>query len=360
MSQFQVRKDNFNTTRIVETTATPLADGDVRLRVERFAFTANNITYAVTGDMIGYWQFFPPQGDDAEGWGVIPVWGFAEIVESTVAELPVGERIFGYFPPADELVMTPGSITDQRFFDAAEHRAKLPAGYNLYRRATAEPGYDRATDGERMLFWPLFMTAFTLWDWLQMNEWQGAEQVLVLSASSKTSLGLGYALQDDPEAKPSVGLTSARNSAKVEALGIYDSVVAYDNLEALDTTIPTVIVDMSGDSTLLGKLHKALGDNMKFCLNVGITHWDESGQNDDIIADRSEWFFAPGHMQKRVGDWGAEVFEQRSSAFVQASAAKTRSWLTQESLAGLSALSAIYADVSAGTVSPDKGLIVEM
>ena len=45
-----------------------LAADQVLLAVDRFALTANNITYALTGDMLGYWTFFP--ADD--GWGRIP------------------------------------------------------------------------------------------------------------------------------------------------------------------------------------------------------------------------------------------------------------------------------------------------
>jgi hypothetical protein len=51
-----------------EPDAMALADGDVLLDVERFALTANNITYGVYGDRLGYWRFFPE--DDT--WGRIP------------------------------------------------------------------------------------------------------------------------------------------------------------------------------------------------------------------------------------------------------------------------------------------------
>ena len=44
----------------------PLASGQVRLRVEHFALTANNITYAAFGAAMNYWQFFPT---DDDGWG---------------------------------------------------------------------------------------------------------------------------------------------------------------------------------------------------------------------------------------------------------------------------------------------------
>ena len=53
-----------------------LAAGQVRLAVERFALTANNITYAAFGEAMKYWQVFPA-GDAAMG--CLPVWGFATV-----------------------------------------------------------------------------------------------------------------------------------------------------------------------------------------------------------------------------------------------------------------------------------------
>ena len=71
-----------------------LADGELVLQVERFSLTANNITYGVYGDRLGYWRFFPAQGN----WGRIPVWGFARVLRSTVETIAVGTRLFGYLP----------------------------------------------------------------------------------------------------------------------------------------------------------------------------------------------------------------------------------------------------------------------
>lgn len=128
--QLQVRRDLFFKNRLVEVPEEALAleDGAILLKIDTFAYTANNITYAVAGDRIGYWQFFPAVGTETDGWGVIPVWGFAEVVESKVAELPVGDRLFGYFPPAAFLKMKPVGITAERFIDGSEHRTALPAG----------------------------------------------------------------------------------------------------------------------------------------------------------------------------------------------------------------------------------------
>ena len=52
----------------------PLSDGEVLARIDRFALTANNVTYGVMGERIGYWKFFPVEAEED---GIIPVWGFA-------------------------------------------------------------------------------------------------------------------------------------------------------------------------------------------------------------------------------------------------------------------------------------------
>ena len=77
---FQVRQDSLPTTRLVTATDQPLADGQVRVVIDRFALTSNNITYAAFGAAMNYWQFFPVAGEDGAGWGCIPVWGFGRVV----------------------------------------------------------------------------------------------------------------------------------------------------------------------------------------------------------------------------------------------------------------------------------------
>jgi Protein of unknown function (DUF2855) len=359
VSEFQIRKDNFATNRVVETAAPTISDGEILVKIDRFAFTANNITYAVLGDKLGYWQFFPPSDADT-GWGIIPVWGFADVVASKAPEIPVGDRLFGYFPPAHFLTMTPARVTEQRMLDASAHRAKLPPGYNNYTRVNAERGYDRKMDNARMLFWPLHMTSFCLWDLLKEKNWFDAKQIVILSASSKTSIGLGHALAGDASAPPVIAVTSPRNLGFVNQLKLYKQATTYDELGDIDASIPTVIVDMSGNGDVLGRLHMHLGDNMKRCINVGLTHWGDAKPQPGIIVERSEFFFAPGHIQMRMKDWGPDEFAKRTSAFLKDTAVKTLGLLHFEKLDGLNGLAALYPDVCEGRVAPDQGLIVEM
>ena len=91
---FLVQRDDLTKSEFREVPHKPLTAGQIRLTIDRFAFTSNNISYAQAGDALNYWAFFPAP----EGFGSIPVWGFATVVESELDDLPTGEIIWGYYP----------------------------------------------------------------------------------------------------------------------------------------------------------------------------------------------------------------------------------------------------------------------
>ena len=65
ITQIQVRRSAFAETQAVSVDRPQLAEGEILVAIDRFALTANNVSYALSGDMIGYWKFFPV----AEPWG---------------------------------------------------------------------------------------------------------------------------------------------------------------------------------------------------------------------------------------------------------------------------------------------------
>ncbi|MEL6717082.1 MAG: DUF2855 family protein [Bacteroidota bacterium] len=362
--QLQVKKDAFFKTRLMElpAIALELEEGEILVQIKQFSYTANNITYAITGDRIGYWQFFPALGEDAEGWGVIPVWGFAEIVESKADELPVGERLYGYFPPAKYLKIRAVGIKQTRFVDGSAHRAQLPAGYNFYTRVEHEKDYDSAFDKERMLFSPLHLTSYFIWDAIKEQNWYDAKQIIILSASSKTSTGLGYALQADESSPKVIGMTSSSNLATVENMKLYDQCLTYDDIAQIDSSVPTLIIDMSGNAKVLVALHQHLGEQMKFTINVGLTHWMNASAKPPkgLLKERSQFFFAPTQIQKRMKEWGMEEYHLKTSTFLRSTAAKTKEWMTFRTINGLEELARIHPAVCEGKIPANEGLIVEL
>ncbi|MEK7266089.1 MAG: DUF2855 family protein [Pseudomonadota bacterium] len=356
ITTLEVRRDDISRTRLSERSAPLLNDGEILVKVDRFALTANNITYGVVGEKIGYWKFFPAE----DGWGVIPVWGFADVVQSKHPEIKEGERLYGYFPMGSHLVMAPDKVKPERLLDGAGHRAGLPPVYNSYARTKAEAHYDPSMDDERMLLFPLYATSYCLYDFLVDNKWFGAQQIIIASASSKTAIGFAMAIADDKSAPDLVGLTSAGNLGTVSKLRLYSSVHAYNDIASIDASAPSVIVDMSGNGKVLSALHGHLGENMRYCSNVGVTHYDENEMGPNFIRERSAMFFAPGHIQKRSAEWGPGVFEKKAFVFWRDAAVKSRSWLKFEKALGIKGLEGAYSRVLKGETSPDKGVIVEL
>jgi len=361
MTEFQVHKTDIKQTRLVEmNNNNELMTGQVRVKIDAFSFTSNNITYWALGDKMAYWQFFPAVDNESEDWGVIPVWGFADVVESNHDEVPVGERLFGYFPTAQELVMQPTKVNKNLWFDGSSHRLKLSPSYNMYRRVEVEDRYNRDQDALRMLLFPLHITSFCIHDMLSEQNWFGADQIIITSASSKTSLGLAFALHEDNSSPEVVGMTSGRNLGFIEKTQYYQKSITYDQLEKVDIDKKTVIVDMSGNGALISQLHTKLKDNMFFSSHVGLTHWGETDKGSGFIADRSQMFFAPGHIQQRYKDWGPEKFEHKTNAFMQRAAVDSSDWLEVTCIKGLAGLSEQFNVVSEGKLPAEQGLIIKL
>ncbi len=308
-TSFEVDKNDLSTTRFIELAdadSVSLADNEILINIDKFALTANNITYGVAGDMIGYWQFFPAEGN----WGRIPVWGIGRVQHSNVAEVAVGDRYYGYFPMSSYLTVSPVNVSGRGFADGAAHRANLPPVYNNYSKVTEENGFNPAYDNHQMLYRPLFMTAFVLDDFFFDNSFFGANKIILSSASSKTSFSLAYLLKKNRDVKVT-GLTSSGNVKFVESLGIYDEVITYDDVISMNADEFVAFVDMAGNRKVLESLHHHFQDNMKYSCGVGITHWESrDGQDPSTLPGaKPEMFFAPTQIQKRTKEWGAEKFQ---------------------------------------------------
>lgn len=346
--------------------ARPLQPGQARLAVQRFALTANNITYAAFGEAMRYWDFFPA-GDAALG--CLPVWGFATITESQVDGLAVGQRVWGYYPAGTHLVVAPAKVSAHGFTDGAAHRRALALVYNQYQFCAADPAYRAALEGLQAVLRPLFMTSFLIDDFLALNGFFGAQQVLLSSASSKTAVGTAHCLalrRGTPGAPRIVGLTSAGHLAYCRSLSCYDDVLSYDALPTLDATVPSVYVDFSGDAPLRRAIHQhfAAADALRYSGSVGGTHWQALGAARDLPGPKPVLFFAPAQVQLRSGPppegWGAAELQRRMAeawaGFVAQVAAGD--WVRIDEQHGAPALLAAYARVLAGGVDARVGVVV--
>ncbi|WBQ10691.1 DUF2855 family protein [Hyphomonadaceae bacterium ML37] len=342
---------------IVEDPPRALNAGEARLTVRRFALTANNITYAAFGQAMGYWRFFP----GADGRGRLPVWGFAQVTESRAPGLDLGERVYGYFPAASELVVTPGKIRPDSFVDAADHRSALPAVYNRYVRCAADPAYDPQREAAQMVLQPLFLTSFLIDAHLREAAFQGANRLTLTSASSKTALALAFLLgRDRPEGLRIEALTSSRNAAFVEASGLYDDITGYDDIAAMDPAPARLIVDFAGAAEVNRALHGRFGANLKANIRVGGAHWDDSAPASDLPGPRPAFFFAPDHARDRIAQWGPDGFAKRQGEAWSHFVAAADDLLAWRSLTGGPEALGAYQALVRGQVPASEALVVEV
>ncbi len=324
-----------------------LQDGHVLMRLERAALTANNISYALSGDLLDYWGFFPAE----DGWGRLPVMGFGVVTDSRCSDVPVGGRYFGFFPLGDHHVVH-AQAARSGFIDSAAWREKHAMAYRSFDPADPSPN-----DDATLVLRGLFLTSYLLNDFLQENAYFSAERIVITSASSKTAIALAHCVQRTSSVRV-VGLTSQRNVSFTQGVGEYDEVLAYDRIESLQPDSSSIVVDMAGNRRVVAELHTRLGANLRYSSSVGATHWDASRGDVSIPPPRPEFFFAPSQLAKRGKEWGREVLNQRITESLQMFIGDSGSWLEMKRCSGDNEISALYSALVSGDVEPSVGNIV--
>jgi len=346
----EIDRTDITKTRLVETVApTSAAPGTVVLRLEKFALTSNNISYALSGDFLDYWGFFPAEA----GWGRLPAMGFSVVTSSAVPGIEEGSRWFGFHPVADHHVVE-AIVKSGGFFDNAAHREKHAPAYRQF--DPADPSRSDEDESYYLLLRGLFVTSHLCEDFLRDNGMFGAAQVLITSASSKTSLALAHEVRVNGVAR-SVGLTSPSNIEFVRNTGLYDEVVAYDDIETLEQ-VPSVVVDMAGSAGILRRIHSRFGDQLKHSCRVGATHWEDSGSLDGIDGPTPAFFFAPGQLVKRGKEWGREALYERMESALSAFSSDARRWMSVQESHGADAVVDVYAQLVSGSIDPAVGHVL--
>ncbi|MFA3793216.1 DUF2855 family protein [Aliiglaciecola sp. SL4] len=339
LSKLAVVKDSINTDS--------LGSDEVVLKVESFGFSANNITYALFGEKMGYWGFFPAQ----DGFGIMPIWGFATVEYSNSPDLVVGEKVFGYLPFATHLVITAGKITANDFYDVSPARKSISSVYDQYVRCSADPAYDPNKEDWQLNFRPLFMTSFVLDDFVGEIANPDTVNIVLTSASSKTAYGAAYLLKQHCKERGLnynvVGLTSVNNKAFTQKTVCYDLVLDYQKFATLDKNASTIVLDFSGNKPLLLDLQGHLNTSMQKMIYIGVT--DVESQAKSYAGElHGEFFFAPTQVNKCMKEWGGKGFMQRYAVAWGGFSKHMKPLLSTTNITGGEAIQEIYLDGLAG------------
>ena len=355
MTDLLVKRDDLRECRIVEADAPEIEPGQALLRVDSFGLTTNNITYAVMGEAMSYWDFFPAEA----GWGRVPMWGFAEVERSEAEGVDPGTRLYGYVPPSSHLVVTPADADGRGFVDGSPHRAPLPSAYHRYLATGADPFYRPDTEEIQMLLRPLFFTSFLIDDQLDDDGLTTRGPVVISSASSKTAIAAAFMLARR-EGVELVALTSPRSATFVEGLGIYGRTITYDAIDSLERG-PATFVDIAGDADVRRAVHAHYGDALAHSMAVGMTHWEEPDTGaGELPGPTPTLFFAPNRVVKRSKDWGGAGLEARVADAWHPFCEWTGGWLETIRGQGFEAVRLAYLDVLEGRVDPKTARVLSL
>ncbi|MEM8926134.1 MAG: DUF2855 family protein [Actinomycetota bacterium] len=335
---------------VVDESPPDLAPGQVLAAITLFGLSANNITYALFGDALGYWAYFPVDDDH----GCIPVWGFADVVDSRSEHVLAGDRIFGYLPMADAVVLTPAAPTELGCSDASPSRADLHPWYNRYYRCTTDPLWTEEGEQLQVSMWALFMTGWALADQLAGS----ASTVVVSSASSKTAMALAWSLNNHDKPVTVVGVTSAGNASFVEASGVYDRVTTYDDLQLVDASGPVAFVDAAGSPGIKEAVHAALGDRLVDSVILGATHQGGAAATGELVGPEPRFFFIPDVAEAAVDDVGLPAYHGAFADAWHRFAPWIGDRLQVEKRSGADEIVDAYGTVLAGGLGPDVATVL--
>ena len=331
-------------------------EGAVQFKVERFGLTANNLTYGVFGEAMGYWNFFSAP----EGWGRLPAWGFGEAVASGVDGVVPGDRFYGYWPMSSYVTLQ-GRTNSTGFVETSPARAALHPFYNGYLRAIPEAGFEPDHDDIAAIMRPFVLTGWLIADQLAAKGWHGAEAVVLTSASSKTSYATAWAMGERGDAPPLIGLTSSRNVEFAEGLGVYDEVLTYKSIGELSGSRRLVLIDVAGSPDLRRQVHEAAGKGLQASIMVGATHWENATlAGGDLPGPEPELFFAPAVAEERAAALGPSIFAERIGAAWAVFAARGPDLIEIKRASGPDALAAAYVSFIEGRADPRQGLVFSL
>ncbi|KAF8155594.1 hypothetical protein B0H34DRAFT_502730 [Crassisporium funariophilum] len=385
----------------------------VLIKVDRFGFSANNITYQALGEHphFRYFDFHaaPDSKQDSvssKTHGLIPVWGFGTVAKSGHAKIQEGERVYGYFAPTRYFLVpiSPNDVNKFAFYVSRPHLPSDRRPYNQILRCASDPQYTPSPIAEdlTMLYRPLFWTSFWCEDWIHSSNYRGGvSTILISSASSKTAFCLAYLIRkrirhgEISRNTKIIGLTSKRNVGFTKRLGLYHEVLEYDSFVSAaafqgSQNSRWLYVDVAGNDDLNKRINAYFASpytaKLAAIISLGLTNLSPSStevssmawstntfttsespttnssksQSTNSFWPQVEHFFMPEWLNVRRHQLPVtEIFSRQNQAWKELMVDCT-GWVELERMYGAAIVKSAYLRLAKEGLGPDKGLIWSM
>lgn len=371
-----------------------IPDDHVLLKVDRFGYSANNVTYQALGEAshFRYFEFHHVPDSEAEGvssktHGVTPVWGFGTIIKSTHPKVHTGERVYGYFAPARYLLLPVSSdVNKYAFFVPRPHLPPDRRPYNQITRCAADPLYDPSPTAEdlTMLYRPLFWTSYWCEDWLNSSNYKGGStRIIISSASSKTAFCLAYLIRRRNSLQGSstrrvIGLTSTKNLVFTKRLALYDDVFDYESFDmSLVGNLARgrwIYVDVAGNNALNARVRdhfRVYSDSeLVTCIALGLTNvsastidpsslgWGSNSEAPHTGDPKIEHFFMPEWLSIRKQQLSVSAITQMQKDAWTRLMADCGTWgVSLHRVCGPEQVKAAYGEIVRRGLAPEDAFV---
>ncbi|KFY46199.1 hypothetical protein V494_00551 [Pseudogymnoascus sp. VKM F-4513 (FW-928)] len=323
--------------------AVELPSSSIRVRTLLVGLTSNNLTYAGAGHYLHWWDTYPVPTtsptpyNDTSSWGIVPAWGYAVVLESTITSILQGTVLWGFWPtstaPTDLKLQE--AEPKGHWIEISDHRQELMHLYNRYIEvpkssvSLPSPGFG-TVESEDMawnaLFRGLWEAAYLLsqhvfspspetqspihplgvaMPWTAADADLSSATVVSLSASGKTARSFAYHLSNRPASAGPLGLLQVTSSplpiseAAEKLQPPYPTrTIAYSEIKGSSEWIASlkaskiVIVDFGARSNTLNQLvesiknHPELESSTLVIMQVGSQQ--KVVRDEDVLASREE------------------------------------------------------------------------
>ncbi|RDW68898.1 DUF2855 family protein [Aspergillus mulundensis] len=151
----------------------PLKPSSVRIRSSLLSLTSNNLSYALLGTYMHWWDTcpvpltLPPPYNNPSDYGIVPAWGLATVLDSTIPSLTPGTILWGFWPTgshAFDLTLTPAELPGH-YKEVSAHRKDVLPLYNRYRVFDTQ-GNDLSTFGWDAAVGTIFVAGYLLAEYM--------------------------------------------------------------------------------------------------------------------------------------------------------------------------------------------------
>jgi hypothetical protein len=259
-----------------------LAASSVRVQTWLISLTSNNLTYARSGGPLHWWdvypvpEFSPAPFHDRQEWGIVPAWGYARVIETTIDAIVVGSLLWGMWPTSAHAVNLQLTAAEPagHWSETSPHRSKLMTVYNRYEQVDALSPADMRTTALCKPLWmgPSLLNSSVFSSqrihpfgfgapWSEQDADLSSAVVISLSASSKTGRSFYWELARNRDVGAHGPLAFLQFTSAPHTLPSYDTLlpvksVSYEDLDAIKWTeqfkpARVVIVDFGASDTVL-------------------------------------------------------------------------------------------------------------